>query len=475
MMFVILQTMKILHWFRADLRMTDNTSLLQAATTAEAVLGLFILTPTTWQRHHLSSAKIQFTLNNLAILSEHLKKQGIPLLIRTIDYFSDCPGLLLKFCKEHDINAVYFNEQYEYDERRRDERVKKILAANNILVKTFHDQCVLAPGEVLSQKAEPLKVFTPFKKTWLETAWNNQAFRPNNNLIKKFNASIKPDIIPDILPSFQCTVDISRWAPGEIAAKKQLLAFCNHKLKNYKNDRDVPSLNGTSELSPYLAQGILSPQQCIETMMQALDTDDFRLLQNNAGVATWLSELIWREFYKHILYFFPNVCRNQPFKLQTKKIPWRKDKALFKAWCEGKTGFPIVDAAMRQLNQTGWMHNRLRMVVAMFLTKTLFIHWRWGEDYFMEHLIDGDFSANNGGWQWSASTGTDSVPYFRIFNPTTQSERFDPEGTFIKTYCPELAGVDAKKIHEPGDAYIKPIVNYKEMRALVIGVFKSYA
>lgn len=466
--------MKILYWFRSDLRTSDNPSLADAMTDATELLSLFIITPKTWKRHDAAAVKVQFILNNLASLSGELQQSHrIPLLIRTVDYFSDCATLLLQLCIEHKIDAVYFNEQYEHDERHRDARVKKLLSEHQILVKTTHDQCVLAPGEVLSQKSEPFKVFTPFKKVWLETAWKKQAFLPHKKIPKKSHSVIKPDTVPNVLADFNSKIDLTQWAPGEHAAQKKLLAFCKQSLKDYKNDRDIPSLKGTSQLSPYLAQGVISPRQCIAGMMQALGTDDFRSIQADPGAATWLSELIWREFYKHIAYFFPTVCRHQPFKLQTKKLPWRKDRALFQAWCDGKTGFPLVDAAMRQLNQTGWMHNRLRMVTAMFLTKTLFIDWRWGEKYFMEHLIDGDFSANNGGWQWSASTGTDSVPYFRIFNPTTQSERFDPQGTFIRQYCPELKNIDTKKIHAPGDHYIAPIVNYAEMRALVIGAFKS--
>ncbi len=203
-------------------------------------------------------------------------------------------------------------------------------------------------------------------------------------------------------------------------------------------------------------------------------------MKNNEGAATWISELIWREFYNHIIHFHPDICRHKPFKLKTDNIPWRYDDNLLEAWKKGMTGFPIVDAGMRQLLQTGWMHNRLRMVTAMFLSKILLLDWRLGEKHFMEHLIDGDFAANNGGWQWCASTGTDAVPYFRIFNPITQSQRFDPTGDFIRRFCPELSHLDSKTIHHPFAFGVKPkelnypqpIVDYKAMRQNTIELFK---
>jgi deoxyribodipyrimidine photo-lyase len=216
-------------------------------------------------------------------------------------------------------------------------------------------------------------------------------------------------------------------------------------------------------LSPYLAVGAVSLRQCL---WSALDANQGRLEGGNQGLSTWINELIWREFYKHIVRGFPEVCRYRPFKADTASIPWRHDAQLFQQWCRGLTGFPLVDAAMRQLNETGWMHNRLRMVTAMFLTKHLLVDWRWGERYFMNKLVDADFAANNGGWQWSASTGADAAPYFRVFNPTRQSQRFDPEGRFIRRYLPHMAGLDNAAIHDPAPleraaiGYPMPIVDH---------------
>ena len=208
----------------------------------------------------------------------------------------------------------------------------------------------------------------------------------------------------------------------------------------------MPSRNGTSLLSPYLAAGVLSPRQCLHA---AIDANGGTLTGGRPGVQTWISELIWREFFTHVLVGFPHVCRHLPFRRETDRVAWRRDKQLFERWKTGTTGYPIVDAAQRQLLRTGWMHNRLRMVSAMFLSKDLLLDWRLGERHFMRHLIDGDLAANNGGWQWSASTGTDAAPYFRIFNPAAQSKKFDPDGTFIKRFCPELKSVAANAIHDP--------------------------
>jgi deoxyribodipyrimidine photo-lyase len=256
-----------------------------------------------------------------------------------------------------------------------------------------------------------------------------------------------------------------------------LQTFIEHRIRNYQTTRDFPGLDATSRLSVYLTSGILSVRQCLHA---AIVANQGHMAEGDGGIATWISELIWRDFYHHILVGYPRVSRHQPFKLATNRIAWRDAPEDLHAWQTGQTGFPIIDAAMRQLNQTGWMHNRLRMVVAMFLTKNLLIDWRHGERWFMQHLIDGDLAANNGGWQWSASTGTDAVPYFRIFNPVSQSKRFDPDGEFIRQWVPELARVDDKHIHDPHSAkdkryaalaYPQPIVDLPASRERALDAF----
>jgi deoxyribodipyrimidine photo-lyase len=276
-------------------------------------------------------------------------------------------------------------------------------------------------------------------------------------------------------------IDSSLWPAGQHISKKRLRHFIDDHLFHYNQERDFPNLHGTSQLSPYLATGMISPRQCF---LAALDANQNELDTGNKGAVVWMGELIWREFYKHILVAAPRVSKHKAYKEETDTIWWDHDEKLMLAWQQGQTGYPLIDAAMRQLKTTGWMHNRLRMVVAMFFTKNLFFDWRLGEKYFMSQLIDGDLAANNGGWQWSASTGTDSAPYFRIFNPLRQSERFDPEGKFILQYCPELQDFDKKSIHEPykimpliaaQSQYPRPIIDLKKNRDKVLAAFKLAA
>jgi deoxyribodipyrimidine photo-lyase len=278
--------------------------------------------------------------------------------------------------------------------------------------------------------------------------------------------------VPRSIPDYQSTVSASLWPAGEDSARQRLNRFVAKPLFLYQAQRDFPALEGTSQLSPYLAAGMISARECFAA---ALIANNHELDMGNQGAVIWMSELIWRDFYKDILVAVPRVSMNKAFKPETEKLRWRYDEHQLIAWQEGKTGFPIVDAAMRQLNATGWMHNRLRMGVAMFFSKNLFFDWRIGEAYFMSRLIDGDLSANNGGWQWSASTGTDAAPYFRIFNPIRQSERFDPKGDFIRQYCPELASLSSKEIHEPTNrlGYPKQIVNLEQSRKDAIAAFKA--
>jgi len=471
--------MRSLYWFRADLRLADNLALAEAMQISDFLIAVFILTPNTWKAHNAAPCKIRFLLENLKSLSEALWKQGIPLLIRKGPSFSDCPKVLDKLCHQYDINGIHFNHEYPLDERERDEVVTKKLAGY-VVVRTYHEQLVLPPGAVLSKQKTPFQIFTPFKKAWLTRAHEQQAWRAYSQSKKKFKLGIDPDPIPSRLQGFTGQKIDLYWQAGEKAAQKKLKEFCQDKIHDYQKNRDYPNIDGTSELSPYLAQGIISVRQCIVAAFEVCDMLDIESMKRNEGVATWVSELIWREFYNHIIYFYSDICRYKPFRLKTDNFPWRYDDDLLEAWKNGLTGFPIVDAGMRQLLQTGWMHNRLRMVVAMFLSKILLLDWRLGEKHFMEHLIDGDFAANNGGWQWCASTGTDAAPYFRIFNPTTQSQRFDPQGHFIRRFCPELSHLDSKTIHDPFANGIKldeldypqPIVDYKAMRKNTIELFK---
>ncbi len=466
-----------LHWFRTDLRIQDNTAL-QAAASRGSVIAVYFISPQQWQMHDDATCKIDFWLRNLAQLSKELAVLNIPLLIRRIDTWQQAPAALLALCQQHAVQAVHANEEYGIHEQTRDECVKQTLSGAHIGFHCYHDQLLFPVGSIRNQSGQYFKVFSQFKKVayqHLSIALPAIQSAPQ----KQPPLGLASDAIPDLVG-----IDISNtlkqyWPEGEHAALQRLDQFVDERVNQYEQARDFPALDGTSQLSAYLAAGVISVRQCLHTALINVQGD---LFSNNAGVNTWLNELLWREFYKHILQGFPHISRHRAFKPETEKVMWRDVPDELTAWQQGRTGFPLIDAAMKQLLASGWMHNRLRMVVAMFLTKNLLIDWRHGERWFMQHLIDGDLAANNGGWQWSASTGTDSVPYFRIFNPVTQSQRFDPDGDFIRQWLPELAHLDNKTIHAPflakdqmaiPDIYKNPMVDLKASRIRALEAFKG--
>lgn len=464
-------------WFREDLRTEDHPALFHASQQSKTVIAIYIVDRSLWQQHDMAPCRVQFVLRGLKALSESLHKINIPFAILEVKKTKEIPETIFKFLTEMNITSLYFNRQYEVNESKRDQAVEKFLFGKNIHCYAFDDQTILAPGSVLNHQGEFFKVFTAYKQAWIKQfrIKNVTLFaRPEPQAVVKF----PPPIIP-VLSDFQSSVDSKLWPAGESVAQKKLTQFITTHLFDYDKKRDFPAIAGTSQLSPYLAAGMISARQCV---IAALEENHHELDSGNKGATTWITELIWRDFYKHLLVNTPRVSMNQPYKTATRKIQWRQNQAQFEAWTQGKTGYPIIDAAMRQLNTTGWMHNRLRMIVAMFFAKNLFLDWRSGEKYFMQHLIDGDLAANNGGWQWCASTGTDSAPYFRIFNPVTQSQRFDSHGDFIREFCPELAAFNHRDIHDPHHFapelarkinYPTPIVDLKKSRAHAIEVFKN--
>lgn len=451
--------MRCLIWFKEDLRVDDNTALYHATLAAtDGVVAIYVISPQAWKQHDVAACRVDFTLRNLKVLSQRLAKLNIPLLVREARTEKEVPDILFYVASLLKIDALYCNQQYELDEARRDLKVEALCKQNQIKFFSYMDQTILAPGDVLTAKNNYFTVFTPFKNAWLKRfAQQIMHVLPTPKKQKQLNLS--GDEIPETIAGFNSNIATELWPAGEVHAQQRLQGFVETKIAEYAKQRDFPIIDGTSQLSPYLAAGIISPRQCLQAALQA---NQFKLTSGNAGILTWMSELIWREFYKHVLHNFPRVSMHRAFKLQTEELQWNNDSEVFKAWCEGKTGYPIVDAAMRQLHQIGWMHNRLRMLVAMFLVKDLWIDWRWGEKYFMQNLIDGDLAANNGGWQWAASTGTDAVPYFRIFNPITQSKKFDPNGDFIRRFCPELSALDKNMIHDP-DGQLRKKINYPQM------------
>nr|WP_298166404.1 deoxyribodipyrimidine photo-lyase [uncultured Pseudomonas sp.] len=469
-------------WLRTDLRVRDNSAL-AAAMAAGPTVALFLLSPGQWQAHDDAPSKVDFWLRNLKALSLELAKLNVPLLIRTSDAWSDAPQVIAKLCAELQIDAVQVNDEYGVHESRRDQAVAKALATQGI---TFHrhlDQLLFQPGSVLTQAGGYFQVYSQFRKVCYQRLHHSL---PSMIRYPATQAplAIDSDAIPAAVEGFATPSEALRqlWPAGEQTAGARLAEFAEQRMAYYDDNRDIPARPGTSQLSPYLAAGVLSPRQCLHAALQ-INQGEFD--SGNSGVVTWINELLWREFYKHILTGYPRVSMGRAFRPETEALAWRHAPAELAAWQQGRTGFPIIDAAMRQLLATGWMHNRLRMVVAMFLTKNLLIDWREGERFFMRHLIDGDLAANNGGWQWSASTGTDSVPYFRIFNPLSQSQRFDLDGRFIRHWLPELADASTRDIHNPyalahhGGGlfgaldYPKPMVDLPGSRTRALEAFKS--
>lgn len=430
---------------------------------------------TQWRQHGVGEARLAFLWRSVAALRKQLAELGIPLSILSAAEFTDIPEVLATHAKAVRASAVVFNREYPLNERQRDRQAATQLRKEGIDVVTFDGNLIQPPGSVLTQQATPYTVFTPFKRRWL-------------------NLTNPPHIVPMARPTVQATPlptepaklriepwkDVDQtllaelWPAGEREALQRLAKFLNAVGPDYAEQRDFPALPGTSTLSPYLAVGAISPRQCLDA---ALRVDPHSLYEG--PMQAWTNELIWREFYKHIVILFPQISRGENFNARYNGLPWRHAPDELEAWQRGRTGYPIVDAAMQQLNQTGWMHNRLRMITAMFLAKHLLIDWREGEAYFMQKLVDGDFAANNGGWQWSASTGTDAAPYFRIFNPTTQGRKFDKRGLFTRAQLPALAEVSNKYLytpHEEGKSidYPLPIVEHRFARERAIATFKNW-
>jgi len=472
--------MRPLVWFRNDLRVRDNPALYHATREARrGLVAVFFVTPAQWIAHDWGNTKVEFVIRNLEVLSRGLEKLAIPLLIERVADFDDIPEKILQLAKRHHCDALFFNREYEFNEQRRDERVLSTFQQAGIPVHAFGDQTVIEPGALQTKSGHYYSVYGPFRKRFLERILQPAALEILPRPRRQAAIVCRPGKIPKRIPGFRLSRKIiNQWPAGENAARSRLKRFLQGAAPVYGDNRDLPDKDGTSHLSPYLALGVLSSR---EVLASAIAANRGRRQGGSTGLLTWIDQLIWREFYRHVLFGFPHVSMGRPFRQEGDSIPWRYEELEFKAWCDGRTGLPIVDAGMRQLNETGWMHNRLRMIAAMFLTKHLLIDWRLGERYFMQHLVDGDLANNNGGWQWSASTGTDAAPYFRIFNPWTQSRRFDPKGDFVRRYVPELRHVPAADLHNPDRMkrlprttldYPLPVVEHRAARERAIRTFK---
>ncbi|MEB3829918.1 FAD-binding domain-containing protein [Phormidium sp. CCY1219] len=459
----------IIFWHRRDLRLSDNVGLAKARQKTAHLVGVFCLDPNILDRDDVAPARVKYMLGCLRELQESYAQAGSQLLI-----LNDEPSqAIATLARALQAKAVYWNLDVEPYSQQRDKTVCDALEESGIEVQTFWDRLLHEPAEIRTGSGTPYSVYTPFWKNWNR----HQKAEPKPRV---------KDMIPLSEEQQQAAVESGAIAlptldelgfswdnelllePGETAAREKLEEFCDRAIYEYDELRNFPAVDGTSGLSAALKFGAVGirrvwAQTC--TAWEQCRSDETR-----KSVQTWRQELAWREFYQHALYHYPALAEG-PYRDLWKDFPWENNQEHFQAWCEGRTGYPIVDAAMRQLNQTGWMHNRCRMIVASFLTKDLIINWQWGEKYFMQKLYDGDLAANNGGWQWSASSGMDPKP-LRIFNPTTQGQKFDPEGEYIRQWVPELRSLDTEVLMSgkipPSDRqqceYPAPIVDHKQQQ-----------
>jgi deoxyribodipyrimidine photo-lyase len=436
-------------WIRRDLRLRDNRALERALASAEAIVPAFILDRALLRSRYNGEKRTAFLLEALRDLDRSLRERGSRLVVREGDPARE----LGKLREDTGAEAIFVEEDVSPYARSRDRRV-----STKLPLRTAPGIGVLAPKEVLKADSDPYTTFTPYSRAWRREA----ALRPAKLWEPPGRISTPEGIESLPLPSWPGP----SLPAGEAAAMGKLEGFARGAVFAYAKTRNRLDLEGTSGLSPYLRFGMVSAHRVLAAALEALDRAPG--VEERESASAFVSELIWREFYLSILHHFPEV-RARSFRPETRNVAWRDDPEGFRAWCEGRTGYPVVDAAMRQLAATGFLHNRARMIAAAFLTKDLLIDWRLGEEWFMKHLVDGDPAANNGGWQWCAGTGTDAAPYFRIFNPTLQGKRFDPAGAFVRRWVPELEEVDAKTIHEPRN----PIVSHNFARARALAAFQA--
>jgi len=461
----------IIHWFRRDLRVSDNVALSEAAKRAETVIPLFIFEDAFRTGPDVGAARLAFLLQSVESLRKNLAELGHTLVVRC----GKSEEILPKFARQVGAQAVFANKRYEPYTQRRDERITQALLDVGVGFELFKDAVVWEENEILNLSGKPYTVFTPYSKAWKAKPIPAPKARIQNLKFKIQNFPCDP--LPQ--SADECGHPLTQTIPagGERAALELLRKFMAGPVYDYGTARNFPALDGGSNLSPHLRAGTIGIRTILAELKKAREK---AAPAQVASCDVFLNELIWREFYAQVLHNFPHVTKGA-FRPEYDALKWSDNQEHFAAWCEGRTGYPIVDAAMRCLNATGTMHNRLRMIVAMFLTKDLLIHWQWGERYFMKQLVDGDMAANNGGWQWSAGTGTDAAPYFRIFNPVSQAEKFDAGGKFVRQWIPELKDFPDDLIHQPWEnplmlsksKYAPRVVLHEEQRGQCLAMFKA--
>ena len=459
----------ILFWHRRDLRLSDNIGLAAARAKSQKVVGVFCLDPNILERDDVAPARVTYMIGSLESLQERYSTAGSQLLILHANPTQSIPALAATL----NAKAVFWNWDVEPYSKERDRAVMEALKEKGIEVHNNWDQLLQAPDEIRTGSGQPYTVYTPFWKNWsgkpkanpAEELKNAQGLTQEEHETAKQAGAVELPTAQDL--GFVWDNELVT-APGEAAAQEKLEKFCDSTIYDYQQQRNFPGVHGTSQLSAALKFGVIGVRTVWAATLAALENS--RSEEAEASIRVWQQELAWREFYQHAMYNFPALAEGA-FRETLKNFPYDNNKDYFQAWCEGRTGYPIVDAAMRQMNEIGWMHNRCRMIVANFLTKDLLINPQLGEKYFMQKLYDADLSANNGGWQWSASSGMDPKPV-RIFNPATQAKKFDPDGEYIREWLPELRSVDTEflitgdilPIERQALNYPAPIVDHQKQQ-----------
>ena len=463
--------MRVIHWFRNDLRIEDNTALSAACRQASALAPVFILDDALITQHHDSHPRLRFLYACLDDLAAAFKVAGSRLVVVRGAPQRSLPDLA-RACK---ASLVTWNRDYGPYAKHRDRAVRDALERDGIEVRTYKDRVVFENGDLRTVDGKAYTVYTPYQRAW----WRRYRVDPP--------ASVPhprlPPCIPTAPPTDTPPMPLRRAVQTDAAviprggvgpARERLDAFLGGAAHRYHVDRNLPAVAGTSRLSPYLRFGAVSVRECLRAGLTLAVAEPGA----GQGVMAWLNEIVWREFYHTILDAYPRVL-DGAFRKAYDALEWDEDADRLQAWQAGMTGYPMVDAGMRELAATGWMHNRARMIVASFLTKDLHIDWRAGEHWFMRRLVDGDPASNNGGWQWTASTGSDAQPHFRIFNPTLQGERFDPSGEYVRRWVLELEGLLGKAVHRPwtapyeSRAYPPPIVDHQRERLVTLARYRA--
>lgn len=469
-------------WFRRDLRLHDHAALYYALKQSKHVHCVFVFDASILnQLTDKHDRRVEFIWQSVLELQTDLQQYGSTLHVLHAPAENAIPDL----ARALNAQAIFCNKDYEPSALLRDAKVEKSLSEADIAFHCYKDQVIFEQSEILTGADKPFKVYTPFKNAWLKKLddFYLRAYPTHNYFANLAQSEIQDTSIS--MPSLEALgfmpTNLGQLAlPTGASGAKKLLTDFMQRISTYQEARNYPAIKGVSYLSTHLRFGTISIRHLVSKAYYT----------GGIGAQSWLNELIWREFYQMLLYHHPSLAHGQAFKAQFNTIPFSNNKTKFSAWCQARTGYPLIDGAMRQLNQTGYMHNRLRMITASFLVKDLHIDWRWGERYFAQHLLDFDLAANNGGWQWSASTGCDAQPWFRIFNPITQSEKFDAQAKFIRRYVPELNNCPDKWIHAPwlmpvheqqrfgvliGQHYPAPIVDHATARLKTLALYKEAA